>query len=163
MRRRLTAVLLVVATCHTCRPEETPGGIRLLDGYKIRRHSSVDVDAWSIENDRGLRINCSIGPGGPEADPKKRAGEYSWHKQQTVNGHSVIIAMIPRGKKTDYDKLAEYKRKGSPPGNILIISFLLGEPKPDSSLDCSAKVADSEEIADMLLMILTADPSKGFF
>jgi hypothetical protein len=69
------------------------------------------------------------------------------------------LALRKPDLKTDADLEAERK---STSGNILMVTFPLGGSR-DHAANFTAKVTNSEEMADMLLMALTFNPSKGNF
>jgi hypothetical protein len=158
MRNMLVlAVLLSLSTQTT--GSEGFGGIQLLDGYSAKRGSAIDAVAWTIEGKNGLKIHFESGPSeGLGVDPKDRP-KYEWYREQRVNRRKVFIALIKPGVKTDPDLDAE---RNLPPGNILLVTFPL-EGSKDHAANFAAKVASSGEMADVLLMALTFDPSKGVF
>jgi hypothetical protein len=46
---------------------------------------------------------------------------------------------------------------------MLLVNFLLARNRPGHTANFSAKMANSQEIADVLLMVMTFDPAKGNF
>ncbi len=89
----------------------------------------------------------------------KDKGKYAWYREQTVNGHKVLLALVKPRVKTDPDLDAE---RNLPPGNILLVTFPLSEHRSHVA-NFVGKLANQEEMVDMLLMALSFDPSKGNF
>jgi hypothetical protein len=136
------------------------GGLKLLEGYTLQRGSAIDAVAWTIEGKDGFRISFEAGPSeGPAAEPSEKS-KYSWYREQTVNGYPVRFALVKAGVKTQWESS---NSRGLPPGNILLVTFLLDRNHPDHTANFCAKVANEQEIADTLLMVMTFDPSKGTF
>jgi hypothetical protein len=157
---RLLIILFLIASGQTgsLAADKLPGKIKLLPGYSMHREQAVDASAWTIEKGTGLTINYEAGPSeGSAADPGKQ-NIYSWYKEQMVNGYKVRVALIKPGQKTVFEPEGN---QGQEPGNILLITFLLDSKKSGFAANFVAKVANSEEIADILLMGLTFDPRKG--
>jgi len=73
-----------------------------------------------------------------------------------MNGRTVLLALVKPGLKTDPDLDAE---RNLPPGNILLVTFPLGGHR-DHAANFVGKIANQDEMMDMLLMVLTLDPSK---
>jgi hypothetical protein len=156
----LTLSIFVMVSQHVCAAGNALGGLKLLEGYSMKRGSAVDADAWTIEKRGGLKISFEAGPNeGSWADPKER-DKYSWYREQKVNGYTARFALIKHGLKTQWEP---GDSRGLPPGNILLASFLLEGDKSSHTANFSAKVANSHEIADALLMVMTFDPFKGTF
>jgi hypothetical protein len=82
---------------------------------------------------------------------------YSWYREQNVNGCKVILAMVKPGQKTVWEP---ENSRGMVPGNILLVTFVLSKSNPNYTANFWAKVANQEELIDMLLMVMTFDPSK---
>ncbi|HUQ32208.1 MAG TPA: hypothetical protein VM095_08805 [Pyrinomonadaceae bacterium] len=109
-----------------------PGGIKLLPGYQHKTLQGFDTWVGKIWKEGGLEIKYDIGfLAGDYADPKHREN-FLWYKEQLIEGRRVHCAL--------------YK------SNSLVVSF------PDSSANFTAKVNSQEDIAEMLLMILTYRP-----
>jgi hypothetical protein len=130
----------------------------LLDGYKIKRAWAVDAATWTIYKDGGLTIDFEAGPNeGFWADAKKGA-DYLWYREQTVNGHKIMLALIKPGLKTVWEP--EHPRDPKF-GNILLVTFPLGgRDMPDYTANFNAEILNEQESVDALLMILTFDPIK---
>jgi hypothetical protein len=136
------------------------GGLKLLQDYSLRPGSAVDAAAWTIEKRGGLTISFEAGfSEGSWADPNER-GRYSWYREQEVNGYTARFALVKDGLKTRWEPS---ESRGLPPGNVLLVTFLLDKDRPFHTANFSAKVANSQEMADALLMVMTFDPSKGAF
>lgn len=160
MRNALATLVLFLALCGLAGgSEHTFGGIQLLDGYSAKRGSAVDAIVWTIRGKDGLIIHFESGPSEGLAVVLKNTEKYAWYRQQTVNGRKVLLALVKPGLKTDPDLDTE---RNLPPGNILLVSFQLGG-HPDHAANFVGKLANQEEMVDMLLMALTFDPSKGNF
>ena len=153
------AIFLLVST-HVGGRQDPLGGIKLLEGYSVNHASAVDAATWSIEKRDGLRILFEAGLNeGSWANPGEKS-KYSWYREQKVNGFTVRFALIKNGLKTQWGPTDSH---GLPLGNILLVSFLLDGDKSSHTANFSAKVANAQEIADSLLMVMTFDPSKGSF
>jgi len=135
------------------------GGIQLLDGYSAKRESAIDVVAWTILGKCGLIIHFEAGPSEGFAASSADIEKYQWFRQQTLGRRKVLIALTKPGIKTDPDLDTE---RNLPPGNTLLVTFPLSSHR-DHAANFVAKVANQEELVDVLLMTLTFDPSKGTF
>ena len=156
----LRAALLLLLSGQLSNAESGFGGIQLLEGYSARRGSAVDAAAWTIERKNGLKISFEAGPNeGSWADPEDR-NKYSWYREQRVHKYRVRYALVKSGLKTQWEPNGS---RGLPPGNILLVTFLLAGGKSDHTANFSAKIAGLEELADALLMVATFDPAKGSF
>ena len=141
-------------------PQSQFGGLQLLEGYTAKRQSAVDATAWIIEGKTGVRVTFEAGPSeGSWADPEER-GKYAWYREQTMHGYLVRFALVKAGLKTQWEPESG---RGLTPGNILLVTYLLGGPKSNHTANFAAKIADSAELGDCLLMVATFDPSKGSF
>jgi hypothetical protein len=156
----LSFAVFLMASQHVCATNDAPGGLKLLEGYSMKRGSAVDADAWTIEKQAGLKISFEAGPSeGSWADPNER-DKYSWYREQKVNGYKARFALIKHGLKTQWEP---DDSRGLPPGNILLVTFLLDGDRSSYTANFSAKVSNSREMGDALLMVMTFDPSKGTF
>ena len=160
MRKTLLSVMIVLSVASGLwASSDTMSGIKLLPGYRAKRGQAVDAAVWTIERDGGPIIEFESGPSeGSFPDPKER-DLYSWHREQVINGFKVRLALIKPGVETIWEP---ENRRGLKPGGILLVTFLLGGHK-DSTANFTAKIGSSEELADVLLMVLTFDPSKGAY
>jgi hypothetical protein len=156
MKRIFSILIVTMGISYFCAASEPYGGIRLLNGYQIKRQVNIDGDAWNIQKN-GFTIKFESGPSwGVAADPA-RMDTYSWYREQNVNGCKVILAMVKPGQKTVWEP---ENSRGMVPGNILLVTFVLSKSNPNYTANFWAKVANQEELIDMLLMVMTFDPSK---
>ena len=150
------AIALVIPT-YLLASDAALGGIKLLPGYSVKRESTLDASAWTIEKKGGPKIHFEAGPSeGAAADPKDE-NRYSWYREQLVSGCKVRFALIKPGLKTVWEP---DDGTDSEPGNILLVSFLLERERSDYVANFSAKVRNPQELADVLLMVMTFNPSK---
>ncbi|MGB2626292.1 MAG: hypothetical protein WAK20_05855 [Candidatus Acidiferrum sp.] len=150
-------VLFIVTGSTGIADEESIGGINLLPGYHVKKLPGVDVTARTIEKPGGIIIHFEAGPSEGLAVSPQKNREYAWSRKQSINGHLVLLALTRPGVKSGPDL---DKERNLPPGNILMVSYPLGG-QPDHAANFIGKVANSEEMIDMLLMTLTFDPAKG--
>jgi hypothetical protein len=156
MNKLIAAILICILPYNLPSSEQSFGGIKLLEGYKIKKDWAVDAAAWTIYKKGGLTIEFEAGMNeGLWADPKDR-GTYAWYREQTVNGHKVMLALIKPGLKTVWEP---DNPRNPDLGNILLVTFPLGG-LPDNTANFKAEILNDSEMADMLLMVLTFDPSK---
>jgi hypothetical protein len=159
MRNLLVVVTLLSVSTQTIGSEVAFGGIHLLDSYSAKRGSAVDAVVWTIEGKNGLKIHFESGPSEGLAVDLKDKAKYEWCREQTLNKRKIFIALV----RPDFKPYADLDvERHLPSGKILLVSFPLGESK-DYAANFVARVANSEEMADVLLMVLTFDPSKGNF
>ena len=120
--------------------DPSPGGMQLLPGYVHTRLQGFDSVPGRIEKKGGLTIQYDIGAipklgapsfGGQFTDHPKSvaAKERQWYKEHQVGGQEVHLA---------------YTKK-----NALLVSF------PESGINFSVEVKNTEEMTDALLMILS--------
>ena len=153
-------VLVFLSTPLQCSPSDSFAGIKALDGYSVRKDSAVDATTWTIEKKGGVSLHFEAGfSEGMWADPRD-GRTYSWTRTQTVNGYKVIFALIKIGLKTHWEPKND---RGLPPGNILLVTFLLDGVLSFHTANFSAKIGNDQELADALLMVMTFDPSKGSY
>ena len=132
------------------------GNIKLLDGYKYKRSHTFDTINGIIYKDGGLRIEFESGISeGYAVDPKEQKN-YLWFRQQEINGHKVFLALTQTGVGTRWEP---EKPRGPKPRRILMVTFP-GKFGPMNAANFYAEVLDDKEIGDMLLMVLTFDPTK---
>jgi hypothetical protein len=154
------ALLVSVFPARPFAPSDTFESIKLLEGYSARRGSAVDAVTWTIEKQSGPLIHFEAGfSEGLWADPKE-ADSYAWSRTQTINGYKTLFALVKPGLKTHWEPKNE---RGLPPGNILLVTVLLGGDGSFHTANFAAKVKNNFELADVLLMVATFDPSKGTF
>ena len=136
--------------------ERPYGNIKLLEGYTFKRTKITDgISGLINKKDGGLSIYFESGLNqGYEADPKRQA-EYVWFRQQEVKGHTVFVAFTTSGKGTKYEP---DNPRSLNPRRILLVTFPGKFSKWDAA-NFRAEVFDEQEIADVLLMVLTFDPT----
>jgi hypothetical protein len=132
------------------------GSVKLLDGYKYERSHTLDTINGVIYKDGGLRIEFESGMNeGYAVDPKEQKN-YVWFRQQEINGHKVFLALTEPGVGTKWEP---EKPRAPKPRRILMVTFP-GKFGPMNAANFYAEVLDDKETADMLLMVLTFNPSK---
>src|SRR5207237_461974 len=124
------------------------GGIQLLDGYRITRRQDVDAQAGSIEKTGRLKINFECGMSeGAAVKPQDKA-TYLWYQEQILKGHKSRFAL-------------ERAEKGGN-GRVLEVTFLLGDESSAYACNFAGHVRNQSDVAEMLLMVLTFDPTNPF-
>jgi hypothetical protein len=153
---KLIAIFLICFLPSYTLASDQYGGIKLLEGYKIKKDWGVDAAIWTIYKEGGLIIDFEAGPNeGFWANPKDK-GKYVWYREQVVNGHKVMLALIKPGLQTVWEP---DKPRSPEVGNILLVTFPLGG-LPDYTANFKAEILNEEELGDALLMVLTFDPSN---
>ncbi len=111
-----------------------PGNIKLLTGYVHEKLQGVDTLVGKISKPDGLTIQYDIGyfAGNHAAAQEKEKEKILWSKDQLIAGHPVKIVLTK--------------------DRTLYITF------PDSTANFFAKIRSDEDLADMMLMILTYEP-----
>jgi hypothetical protein len=136
--------------------KRTFGNIKLLEGYKYKQEPGTDALIGIIAKDGGLTIEFESGlQQGYAADLKKKH-KYIWYQEQIVNGHKVVLALTKSGVGTVWKP--EKSRSLRDP-KVLIITFP-GRFGPNDATNFWAEVLNDQEIAEMILMALTFNPSK---
>jgi len=153
------AIVLLMSQ-HVCASGDALGGLKVLEGYSVKRGLAVDATAWTIEKTGGLKILFEAGANEGAWVNAKERDRYAWYREQKVNGYTARFALVKTGLKTQWEP---DDSRGLPPGNILLVSFLLEGEGSIHTANFSAKVANSLELADALLMVMTFDPSKATF
>jgi hypothetical protein len=150
----VTCSLVIARTTYAI--DQPYGDVKLLEGYKYKRSSTVDTVNGVIYKEGGLSIEFESGINeGYAANPKER-DKYTWYREQTVNGHKVMIALTKSGGGTAWEP---EKPRGPKPRKILMVTFP-GKFGPDDAANFYAEVLNEQEIADTLLMALTFNPDK---
>ena len=159
MNRALTptaiALVVLVFAAPVLALDEPYGGLRLLDGYRFERSHTFDTINGVITKPGGLRVEFESGINEGYAVEPKNKTKYIWFREQTVNGHKVMLALAKRGVTPWKPEVVRNPR----PGNVLMVTFP-GRIGPDDAANFYGEVANEQEIADMLLMVLTFDPDK---
>lgn len=141
-------------------PSTVFGGIQLPDGYSLKQERAIDASVWKIMGQNGFEISFEAGPSEGSWANTGDHGMYSWYREDKFHGYTVRFAFVKSGLKTRWEP---DRSRGLPPGDILLVTFLLNGSKSDHTANFSAKIANSGELADALLIIATFDPSKGSF
>ena len=149
-------ICIVLFFCPLNCAAQSFGGITLLDGYKVKKAWAVDAVTWTIYKEGGLTIDFEAGMNEGLWADSKQLDKYLWYREQFVNGHKVMLALIKPGFKTVWEPDHPRNRK---PGNILLVTFPLGG-QPDNTANFNAEILNKQELTDALLMILTFDPDK---
>jgi len=152
----LIVTSMLLSFLYPFQAKQPVGGIKLLEGYAYEAMPSVDTRVATISKKNGLTINIEYGLAGAWA-ALEDSKDYTWCKEQTINGHKVTVALIKPGLKTVWEP---EKPRTKELGNILLITIPLSKDDPDYAANFKAEIANSEEIADTLLMVLTFDPAK---
>lgn len=156
MRKLALIILLLFLAAPAGAFDEPYGGIKLLDGYKFKRSSTIDTINGIIYKDGGLNIEFESGISEGYAVNPKDKNKYIWYREQIVNGHKVMLALTKSGVGTVWKS---ENSRSSKQYNILMVTFP-GRFGPNDAANFYAEVLNEKEIADMLLMVLTFDPNK---
>lgn len=136
IRLSVVAIALLATSVSTAQKEVTPGLIKLLLGYRHERLQGIDSLVGKIWKDRGVDIRYDIGElAGNYAECKScewTKGEV-WRKKQIVNGQQVILVFTSSKR--------------------FLVVF------PQSKANFYATISKEEDMADMLLMLLTFQKS----
>jgi hypothetical protein len=138
--------------------EQPIGGIQLLKGYTYKNHPGVDTRVATISKADGMTIDIEYGLAGAWVN-QDDFNKYAWYKEQIINDHKVTMALIKPGLKTVWEADVPRNKES---GNILLITILLNNVNndPDYVIDFKAEITSPEEMADMLLMVLSFEPAK---
>jgi len=151
----IITVVFFLASSLAAALDEPYGGIRLLDGYRFERSHTFDTINGVITKSGGLRIEFESGINEGYAVEPKNKTKYIWFREQTVNGHKVMLALAKRGVTPWEPRVTRNAR----PANVLMVTFP-GRIGPQDAANFYGEVANEQEIADMLLMVLTFEPDK---
>jgi hypothetical protein len=128
-------------------------------GKQAIRSAEKDASARTIAKKGGPRIDFEAGPSeGSWANPTDRE-KYSWYRERTINGYKVRFALIKAGVMTVWEPRESGRRQRLQPGNILLVTFLIGE-NSDFTANFKCKIANQQELADVILMVTTYNPRK---
>jgi len=112
-----------------------PGGMLLLPGYTHVREQGIDTTVGRIARKGGPRIGYDIGfLAGDKAAEFAERGPL-WTKLQVMNGHIVRVTMVSGG-------------------------YLFATFQDDTANFEASSVRTPEDLADVLLMISTYNPSR---
>lgn len=149
------SVLLLLSTALADDPPY--GNIKLLEGYKYKRSHTFDtINGLIYKEGGGLSIEFEEGINEGYAVHREERSKYIWYREQTVNGHKVFLALAESDIGTTWQP---EKPRSAKPRKILMVS-IPGRFGPKDVANFYAEVLDDKEIADMLLMVLTFDPTK---
>jgi hypothetical protein len=116
-------------------PAPIPGGIKLLPGYKHEKLQGIDTRVGKIWKEGGLTIRYDIGRLAGNHVKAHSRENLLWYKEQVVDGRTVQLALT-------LDR-------------ILHVTF------PETTANFFGMAKGDEEVADILLMVLTyAPPAK---
>lgn len=129
--------------------------ITLLRGYSLQRTDDGDTFSATIKKVGRPTIEFEAGPSaGPWVD-SRNIQTFSWYQEQVINGRKVRIALTKPGVRTPWEP------EGTKvPGNVLLVTIMLGKDNEGFAANFSSKVRTSQDIADLLLMAVTFDISK---
>src|SRR5262245_29066614 len=119
-------------------PDPAPGAMKLLPGYQHTKDPGDDPLSGNIWKERGLDIYYDIGGGGSATATRK--AKALWYKEQVINGRVVQLA------------LAVFPNKN----RELYVSVPEGS---DRFANFHTRVQSDEDVADMLLIVLTYTPA----
>jgi hypothetical protein len=132
MKLALVAAMLALVAISVVAAQEgdpPPGSIKLLPGYRHKTEQGIDTAVGRIWKEGGLTITYDIGRlAGHYAGPDAHA-DFLWRKEQMLGEQVVWCALTKEGQ--------------------LIITFA------KTSANFFAKVKTQEDIAEVLLMILS--------
>lgn len=133
------ALVFLGAACGFAQSDPPPGSIKLLPGYVHHHGQGIDSTVGTIGKEAGLRIHYDIGPlAGNYAECSKLCGwtdNEVWRKKQIVSNQEVICVFTKEKR--------------------LVISF------PKATANFYATIRSQEDMADMLLMVLTFHSSAN--
>ncbi len=113
----------------------TPGGIKLLPGYKHEKMKGKDTRVGKVWKEGGLSFQYDIGRGAGNAAKAQEKSNILWFKEQVVQGRTVHLTLTK--------------------DRTLYVTF------PHTSANFYGKAKSEEALVDMLLMVLTyAPPTK---
>ena len=133
-RIALAAFAVVTFLCIAAHAQEpaTPGGLKLLPGYQHEKLKGIDTRVGKISKGDGLTFQYDIGRSAGNAAKAQDKASLLWHKEQDVNGRSVQLAFTK--------------------DRMLFVTF------PETFANFVGKAKSDEDLADMLLMVLTYAP-----
>jgi hypothetical protein len=125
--------------------EPPPGSIRLLSGYRHQKEQGIDTTVGKIWKDGGPVIRYDIDSfsalAGNYAQHHKRSDPYLWYKEQEFQGNTAQVLLTKDRK--------------------LIVTFPFAAPRGETIFaNFIGKVATEEQLAEVLLMLMTYSPPK---
>lgn len=114
--------------------DSAPGGIKLLSGYKHQVLQGIDTRVGKVWKEGGLSIQYDIGKLAGNYAKAQGKDEPLWHKEQVIGGRTVHLT------------LAKDKK------------FYVTLPQGNANF--WGQVKTEEDIADILLMVLTYAPDE---
>jgi len=120
--------------------KQTKSPVRLLPGYKIEMMSGFEGGlGGKISKDSGPTIDFGEGQHEGNSADSVNKDELLWRTEQIVNGKHVICA---------YTKSSE-----------LVITL---PPSSSWPANFRSKIRNQQDLAEMLLMVLTFEPNQGY-
>ena len=110
--------------------------IELLPGYRMNWVPGIDTAGGTISKTSGIRIYVLLSGGSASQADLVAAKDVVWREDQVVNGRRVICVFTK--------------------SNDLVISF------PQQVANFRAHIRNQQDLAEMLLMVLTYDPAHGY-
>ncbi|WP_020472657.1 hypothetical protein [Zavarzinella formosa] len=116
--------------------DPTPGGIKLLPGYKHEKLQGIDTRVGKIAKASGFAFGYDIGKLAGDAAGSLDKDTLLWRKEQVIDGQTVRVALTK--------------------DRMLYVTFT------QTHANFYGKAKSDDEVADMLLMVLTyANPVKS--
>lgn len=112
----------------------TPGGIKLLSGYKHKKLQGIDTRVGEFSKEGGLSIKYDIGRLAGNYAKSQAKEEPLWHKEQVIGGRPVHLTLAK-------DK-------------TLFVTL------PEANANFYGTAKSEEDIADILLMVLSYAPNE---
>jgi hypothetical protein len=110
--------------------------VRLLPEYKVVASAGIDTWGATISKEGGVKIELYQGLHVGVAADSVETKDVAWREEQVVNGQQVICV---------YTK-----------SNDLVISI------PKLIANFQSHIRSQQDLADMLLMVLTYEPTHGY-
>jgi hypothetical protein len=114
--------------------DPAPGGMKLLSGYQHQKLQGIDTHVGKVWKDGGLSIQYDIGKLAGNYAKAQAKDEPLWHKEQVIGGRTLHLALAK--DKKFYVTLPEW------------------------NANFWGQVKTEEDIADILLMVLTYSPAE---
>ena len=114
--------------------DSPPGAIKLLPDYTHQTQQGIDTRMGKIFKKGGLTIQYDIGFFAGNYAGSQQKNQRRWYKEQIINGQTVQLVRTK--------------------DRTLCVTFV------EHSANFYAKVKTEEDIADVLLMVLTYTPTE---